>query len=227
MPLLVDAYNVLHVTGVLPPERAGIDVDGLVRLIETSRYRDDEVVVVCDGSGVRGAHGRIEILYAGSGRTADEEIIARIDASTAPRRIIVVTSDQEIVRAARRRRCRPVESGLFLRQLAADAEQAEAAPPTGEYRPPPGTLTSGQVALWKEVFDVDESVLEEAAREVEEAPRPARRAAPPPDPGADDAETAAPEPVSGPQLPREVVEEARRIERELAGEPPDEPPDDP
>ena len=229
MPLLVDAYNVLHVVGVLPTERAGIDVDGLVELIETSRYREDDVVIVCDGSGVRGQRGRIEILYVGSGRTADEEIIARIDASTAPRRIIVVTSDQEIVRAARRRRCRPVESAQFLEHLAVDAEQAEAAEAVETYQPPPGTLSSGQVERWKAVFDVDESALEEAAREVGETParpRPVR----PPRPAGPDGETPPDGPArSGPPLPKEVVEEARRIEREQAGDPeppPREPPDD-
>ncbi len=49
MPLVVDAYNVLHVTGVLPPEIAGLDLNGLADLIEASGLAKDEVWIVCDG----------------------------------------------------------------------------------------------------------------------------------------------------------------------------------
>ena len=48
MHVLVDAYNVLHVVGVLPPEHAGIDLEELADLIAASRYGGHPVLLVCD-----------------------------------------------------------------------------------------------------------------------------------------------------------------------------------
>lgn len=51
MPLIIDVYNVLHTTGILPPDIAGLDVEGLRKLIAISRYRDQYSLLVCDGTG--------------------------------------------------------------------------------------------------------------------------------------------------------------------------------
>jgi len=122
--LLVDAYNVLHVTGVLPPDLAGLEVQGLARLILRSRYRQTKAVLVCDGIVADAAQSPsaapVEIRYAGAGKSADSFIMARILSSSAPRRLTVVTSDREIQRAARRRDSRVVESAEFLGQLVLD-----------------------------------------------------------------------------------------------------------
>jgi len=97
--LLVDVYNVLHVTGVLPPDLAGLEVAELAKLIAAGRYNRLEVVLVCDGtgggmaragvdpwrqSGGRGVrrhgepasrrHGTVSIVYAGAGMEADSII---------------------------------------------------------------------------------------------------------------------------------------------------------
>ena len=45
-----DAYNVLHVTGILPPEIAGPDLPALARLVARSRYTDRACWLVCDGA---------------------------------------------------------------------------------------------------------------------------------------------------------------------------------
>jgi len=104
MPLLVDCYNVLHVT--MPPPLAGLDEGGLCRaIVAAGLHRDGTAVVVADGrpkplgetaSPVAG----VELIYAGAERTADDVIIERIGADSAPRRLTVVTNDREIVRAA-------------------------------------------------------------------------------------------------------------------------------
>lgn len=226
MPVLIDAYNVLHVTGVLPPERAGIGLAELVGLLRTSRYAKEELVVVCDGTPgdeprPREA-GSVEIVYSGRGRTADDLIIERIERTTAPRRLLVVSSDQEIVRAARRRRSRPVASAEFLQLLLADADAAEHAPREA-YRPPPGPLDDRQVQLWRRIFDVDEGAVEAAARALAMSRRRKQD-----DDGAPEAtaspgdETADESPDSPAIFPDHVIEEAKRIEeaerRRPAGE---------
>ena len=125
MPLIIDTYNVLHVTGVLPPEAAVGEPEGLARLIEASRFRDDAVWLICDGVP-RGAArvGRIVIEGAGPGRSADDHIAAFLDRSSAPRRLTVVTSDRAIQRKARSRGADWMKSEEFLARLAEDVLRA-------------------------------------------------------------------------------------------------------
>lgn len=78
------------------------------------------VRMVCDGVPPQGGGAHlpgIEVIYSGSGQSADEVIIATIDRSSAPSGITVVSSDRAIVAAARRRGARPIESGAFLSRL--------------------------------------------------------------------------------------------------------------
>ena len=49
MPLVLDAYNVLHVSGVLPPDMAGMGPHDLVETITSSRYRGQSIWMVFDG----------------------------------------------------------------------------------------------------------------------------------------------------------------------------------
>jgi hypothetical protein len=52
--LIIDAFNVLHTQGVLPPDLADPGVPGLIRLIAASRYARRDLTIVCDGSGGSG-----------------------------------------------------------------------------------------------------------------------------------------------------------------------------
>ncbi|MGE3108288.1 MAG: hypothetical protein AB7G11_03490 [Phycisphaerales bacterium] len=98
--LLVDVYNVLHTTGVLPPDLAGIEVSELAQLVLASRYGSLEVILVCDGTGGGAANrgvdpyrntggagvrrragssrarrrGTVSVVYAGKGMDADTVI---------------------------------------------------------------------------------------------------------------------------------------------------------
>lgn len=158
MPLIVDTYNVLHVVGILPPELAGIDTRGLIDLVGRSRYRGERVLLICDGRprerAPRGRFGPVSVRYAGAGGTADELIGALIQTSSSPRRLTVVSSDRQIVRAARRRRARTLGSDEFLGHLAHDAA-ARARPggprPAGGGGPRHG---GGDVETWLEEFGV-------------------------------------------------------------------------
>ncbi|MEM7227607.1 MAG: NYN domain-containing protein [Planctomycetota bacterium] len=157
MPLIVDTYNVLHVTGVLPPGLAGIDPPDLARLIQTSRFRHDEALLICDGvpkpDAPPGRDGQVITRYAGPGVTADEMIAKLVNDDSAPRRLIVVSSDNEVLRAARRRRCKTLTSEEFLRQLADDAHLDDA---TSRPSTPPSHVPSEDVSRWQKEFGVDD-----------------------------------------------------------------------
>ena len=157
MPLIIDTYNVLHTTGILPPEMAGIDVGGLIRLISSSRYQRQLVTLVCDGTGPMTSSPTsprlIAVRFAGPGREADDLIRELIDAASDRRRITVVTSDRAVATAARKRRCRTITSQAFLGHLLTDAQTR---PKPLDDRPT-GPLDKKRVDQWIEQFGVDET----------------------------------------------------------------------
>ena len=187
MALLVDTYNVLHTTGVLPPDLAGLGVFELRDLILTSRFRHMPVVLVCDGLGP-GVHGPDEsstvidagvtIHYAGTRRDADTHIERAVRACTDPHRLNVVSSDRRIVRAARRRRCRVTASDVFLESLESDWRRAgrKASAPVQAYSIP---LDRGSIEWWRVYFGLDPRMTD---GEPQAAPRPAPLRSPPPAP---------------------------------------------
>lgn len=181
MPLLVDTYNVLHITGILPPEFAGLDVYGLASLVAGSRYGRQPVTLICDGSpkGVPAESADrgdgVRIVYAGPGREADDEITRLINLDSAPKRLTVVSNDNRVKQAARRRRARSMAGETFLRHLALDA--AKSPKRRTSARRPPVPLDETQVEAWKRIFGVDDA----------DSPRASDPLAPPPEMPLDEA----------------------------------------
>ncbi len=199
--LLIDAFNVLLTTSVLPPRLAGLEVDGLVRLLGISRYARTRIVLVCDGAppsagsasaawsagAVAGRAGtsrsgnssNVNVVHAGGGRDADslvEEILAR---DSAARRITVVSNDRRVQRAASRAGASILDSGAFLRQLVFDEARPAAVPhPRNQHKIP---LGGPEVAAWIREFGFDHAELAELAALASQPslPGPAR---PPPVP---------------------------------------------
>ncbi|MEM7621995.1 MAG: NYN domain-containing protein [Planctomycetota bacterium] len=121
--LIVDAYNVLHQTGVLSPDLAGIDVPGLVRLLGTSRYATRKTTLVCDGGGSGGSGvqmGHVNVLFSGYHSEADDLIETLIDRYSHGGGLSVVSSDKRLRRAAKRRGSESIASDRFLRHLEHD-----------------------------------------------------------------------------------------------------------
>ncbi|MFG0274374.1 MAG: NYN domain-containing protein [Phycisphaerales bacterium] len=185
--LLVDAYNALHVTGVLPPDLAGPDVRGLADLVARSRWRSAGAVLVCDGPGPGGPRrlrpivgAAIEIRYAGAGRDADSLIELLLERHSAPRRVTVVSSDNRLKAAAKRRKARWMPSEAFLHRLAADARRPDRRGPdprrAAEQAVP---LDPGSVENWIRAFGLSPADLARKARESPRVQQPRSGARPP------------------------------------------------
>lgn len=181
MPLLIDANNVLHVTGVLPPHLAGPDLAGLSALVARSRWRSDGVVFVCDGAprpdeDVAAGHHRV--LWSGPGREADAVIAEQVERSSAPRTLTVVSSDRAVTRHAARRRCRTLTAEDFLARLAEDDEIAgrRVGGKAGDAKPAPGI---GPPALPPDVL-AEAASIDDPGGHLDDAPpappRPRERA---------------------------------------------------
>ena len=182
MRLLIDTCNVLHRTGILPPELAGVDETGLVGLVQNSRYRNLRLDFMCDGpaltpEGPRGeaAGGRCRFFFAGRDRSADCLIIKAIKDSSSPRRLLVVSSDRTIQVEARKRRSRVLCADDFLAQLANDHGARAGRAGRGD---PLGDGLGQSTQAWMREFGLEdhesEPVAEEGDGDADDARGPVR-----------------------------------------------------
>jgi len=158
VPFLIDGNNLIHAL-----RQAGIEVGrvGLRRLLGRLSSDGEKVQIVFDGPppaelpGGQGDDRGLEVAYSAP-RSADELIVEHIADNTAPRRLTVVTSDREILRAARRRRCRLATSQDFieflLRALLRGAKPRPVEPPEKRKG-----LTAEQARRWLRELGLDEA----------------------------------------------------------------------
>ena len=146
VPLLIDGNNLMYAMN-----DAGMDVgrEGLCRIL--ARVAGSEPVrVVFDGpprrQGPDVPDGAVEVLFS-QRRKADDVIAELIAADTAPRRLTVVSTDHEIRRAARRRRCRTVTSEDFTASVARRLARPKR-PPAPEPPEKRAGLTPEQTRQW-------------------------------------------------------------------------------
>lgn len=130
--LIIDGYNLMHAAGIARPRYApgGLEACRARLHRELSARLDADVlaaaVVVYDAFDSvsdldrEQQHRGVNVLFAGQGRDADSLIERMLRQHSVPRRVIVVSSDHRLHRAARRRRARCVDSEDFWAELEAD-----------------------------------------------------------------------------------------------------------
>lgn len=131
--LIIDGYNLMHAVG-MARERYG--PGGLERqrqrflaflVRQVPRAQRSRTTVVFDAIGAPQGLPRqsfleqIEVLFASPGEEADALIEQLIATHSAPRQVLVVSSDHRLQRAARRRRARFTDSEEFIARLARQA----------------------------------------------------------------------------------------------------------
>jgi predicted RNA-binding protein with PIN domain len=94
--------------------------------------------------------GRVEVVFAPTGRNADRVLMERIRRNRNPRGLTVVTSDREVIAAAQARGARVVRAEAFVSEL----DPSPAPPGTGK---PDLRLSPEQVEKWLELFDEEGS----------------------------------------------------------------------
>lgn len=163
--LLIDCYNVLHQT--MPPSLAGLDEGRLCGLLSRSGLARacGGAVVVCDGMVKPGqpsaCGGEVELVYAGVGKSADGEILRRIEACSTPRKLVVVSTDRELSKAAGRRKARCWRSEEFVSKLGQAIRRLPgggsggAGGAVGPEKPEVAGLPEEEVRRWAKLFGVD------------------------------------------------------------------------
>jgi predicted RNA-binding protein with PIN domain len=162
MPLLIDGYNLLHASGILGGGRGRGSLersrDALLNVLAES-LPDNELprtTVVFDahdppwGLSRTANHRGLTIYFASRHTDADTMIEELIKAHSAPRTLVVVSSDHRVQRAAKRRRATAIDSDRWFAELMR-ARQAPASS-GDDCKKPEGPFSPGEVDFWLEQF---------------------------------------------------------------------------
>ncbi|MBE0536980.1 MAG: NYN domain-containing protein [Phycisphaerae bacterium] len=161
MPLLVDGYNLLR-TVQKDEQFEEMRESGLCRIISdylvTMRDRGH---VIFDGTGPPdkeemeqlGGLDNLEVYFSGEHSDADTVIEQKIEDNTAPKSLVVVSTDRAVRAAAGRRKATSVRSDVFWQQLLLRLENRRK--PANE----PGAKRQGisdiETDQWLDLFGMD------------------------------------------------------------------------
>ena len=185
MSVLIDGYNLMYVAGIVGHGRGpgGLQRSRLALLNFLAASLDPREVprttVVFDSHDAPWGlprslqHRGITVRFAVKYEEADDLIEELIAADSAPRRLVVVSSDHRIQRAARRRRAKAADSEVWYAELIRARRQREQASTDVPARPAVPLLEE-DVNYWLRQFGGESALTEFAAWETEGVP-PARR----------------------------------------------------
>jgi predicted RNA-binding protein with PIN domain len=160
MPFLIDGYNLLHAIGRLTPRAGKHALEGarrdlLILLAGGHGTQAGDVTVVFDAQaappGVPRAadHGGVRVLFS-TGQTADDLIEELLRAEHQPRRLTVVSDDNRIREAARRRGCVVLGCLDYVESLRAPRRPPSPAPAAAPAKPEQSSAEEKE--HWLEAF---------------------------------------------------------------------------
>ena len=180
MATLIDGYNLLHATGILGRnvgprtlERARNALLGFLAASLPESERADTTVVFDARNGPPGLprelHQQgIRVLYAVGYPDADGLLKELIGADSSPRRLVVVSSDHQLQRAATRRRATAIDSDRWYEDVCRRRKTPCLAEPAADDKPAIETIEADS-DYWIQAFseiagsDASEPAMENAA----------------------------------------------------------------
>jgi predicted RNA-binding protein with PIN domain len=166
MHYLIDGHNLIGRLPDIGLEDPEDEVELILRLRSwAARSRGRRVTVIFDrgmpGGKDRGlSTSKVQVVFASSGQSADSLLIKRIRSIQNPREATVVTSDNQILRVAGKRRMPILKTEEFARKLSTSAslakgenwdEGGEAKEAVNNYQ-----LTDSELEMWLNLFDTQD-----------------------------------------------------------------------
>jgi predicted RNA-binding protein with PIN domain len=158
MPILIDGYNLLRYMQASDEQFEVLNEVGLCRIISLylSRIRSNGQIIF-DGFGPMdksdlSGFGNLEVYFSGQDTEADEIIEEKILINTAPKRLMVVSTDRRIRAAASHRKAISVRSDLFFYEVEKVLDRKMMTPEPKEKR---SGLTEAEAEQWIDFFDLD------------------------------------------------------------------------
>lgn len=159
MPVIIDGHNLLHSIQKITEEGRSISDVGLCRIIgKYLQVIGEKGEIVFDGKGPPEKFGfenirNLEVIFVGMFTDADTVIEDKIRASTAPKRLVIVSSDRRVLRAARARRAKGVKCEAFWKDLQKQLSRKRASKEPEQKR---RGLTEGETKQWLEFFGLEQ-----------------------------------------------------------------------
>ena len=157
MPFLIDGYNLLRSVQKHDQYADLTDVQLCRYLADFLRAVRDRGTIVFDGVGppdkreLMGIRG-LDIRFSGDRSDADTVIEWIIEENTAPKRLVVVSSDRQLRTAATRRRAKSVPVDIFWPALCKTLENRPGTAP--EPREKQKGVTELEADVWMDYFDL-------------------------------------------------------------------------
>ena len=158
MPLIIDGHNLLHSIKKITEGSESISEVRLCRIIsEYLRLTGERGEIVFDGTGPRDKSGfdninNLEVFFAGLSSDADAVIESKIKASSAPKRLTIVSADRRLRGAARGRKATVVKSQVFWDKLCRRLSRKKTA------KEPPAKrlgITESETEQWMKLFELE------------------------------------------------------------------------
>jgi predicted RNA-binding protein with PIN domain len=156
---IIDGHNLLHSIQNADESSGPISDVGLCRIIgrylKLTGWKGE---VIFDGTGPRDKSGfdnisNLEVFFAGLGTDTDTVIEDKISASSAPKRLTIVSSDRRLRKAARARKATSLKSEIFWNNIhkQLSRKRTEKEPPAKRQG-----LTDGETKQWLEFFGLEQ-----------------------------------------------------------------------
>ena len=159
MPVIIDGHNLLWAIRKVSEDFEPISDVQLCRIL--GRYLElsnESGEIIFDGIGPLDKSlfdniNRLEVIFAGRDSDADTIIEDKIRQSTSPRRLIVVSSDRRVRKAARARRVTSARSEAFWGKVCKQLNRKKA------FKEPPAKrdgLSESETEEWLRFFSLDQ-----------------------------------------------------------------------
>jgi predicted RNA-binding protein with PIN domain len=162
MPLIIDGYNLLYVTGIVGDSKGPGGTfqrsrEALLNFLATSIPEDERglTTIVFDAAQAPPglprtvSHRGMTVRYASDYTNADELIEQLITKHHSPRGLLVVSSDHQVQRAAKRRKAAFIDSDRWYSELWQRRLESQQAPQLDK---PATQLTTAEIEYWVAKF---------------------------------------------------------------------------
>lgn len=182
MHYLIDGHNLIAKLPDIDLSDPDDEVQLVLKLRQWTAVSSKRTVTVFFDGGIPGGHNvnlsnaQVKVIFVSQGKTADSLLIARINRVPNPPEYLLVTSDQEIIAAATKRKMKHLRSEQFVVRLQGDTEARILPGPTITDDDP--IISDAEVDQWLTLFGpVDEAALRKRPK-----PIPPNRLIPEPEP---------------------------------------------
>ena len=157
MPILIDGHNLLYAVKAMTEGQVLSEVQ-LCKLISGYlRQIKQRGEIIFDGRGPLDKSGlmgtaNFEVSFSGSATDADTVIENRIKASTAPKRLTVVSNDNRLIKAAKARKAVAITADDFWGQVFKKLSRKRREPEPAAKRT---GITEGETDFWLKFFKLD------------------------------------------------------------------------